>query len=356
MAKSGGKDLLMEKGEKIGLGIATVLGVLFLGFGVMAMFNRPQNPDDFSKAVDGKAASLTTAMNGQATQIDPVPAPLARPIVLNQVVVEPGKNELFDPTQPPDSRRISPTVLPVVEAQADIAVLKVLANDFVLERNEQGEVTKVRVGVVTARTDDKVEGGGQFLKDVKGRFKGKIPRKQQPPGFGGGGMPGPGLDPSGGGNRGGSGGPGPGFPGPGGVPGFPGGGGGAMGYGGSSSPAGGFGGGMPGPGGFTGGMPGPGSGFGSGAGFPGAGGMRGGSGAMPGFPGGDMFGGSQSAGQRFAVEYIEGENDEEIERKLNGRRLAITIKPQRMTVIQASIQFRGQMTKFRIALNNIELG
>jgi hypothetical protein len=352
MAKSGGKDLLMEKGEKIGLGIATVLGVLFLAFGVMAMFDRPQNPDDFSKGVEGKAAELTRQMASPEAKIDPVKPELEKPVSTEIVQLVAGKNPLYDPTPVPDSRRIAPTVLPVVEAQADIAVIKVLANDFVLERNEQGEVTKVRVGVVTARTDEKVEGGGKFLKDVRGRFKGKIPPKQQPPGFGGG-MPGPGLDGAGG-ARGGSGGPGSGggFPGPGGVPGFPGGGGGAMGYGGSSSSPSGFGGGMPGSG-FGGGPP----GFGSGAGMPGSGGMRGGSGGLPGagFPGGDMFGGSQSAGQRFAVEYIEGENDEEIERKLNGRRLAITIKPQRMTVIQASFPYRAQLEKFRIALRHQKL-
>ena len=39
-------------------------------------------------------------------------------------------------------------------------------------------------------------------------------------------------------------------------------------------------------------------------------------GGMPGFPGSPdgMFGGSQSAGERFSVAYIEGENDEEIEK------------------------------------------
>ncbi|MBO0700363.1 MAG: hypothetical protein J2P46_18340, partial [Zavarzinella sp.] len=128
-------------------------------------------------------------------------------------------------------------------------------------------------------------------------------------------------------------------------------------------PGGGMAGGSPGGGGYSGGM--AGGGFRGGSGFPGAPGM-----GFPGAPGmgfgggygggygggmGDMYGGSQSAGQRFAVEYIEGANDEEIEAKLKGRRLAITIKPQRMAVIQAAFPYRAQLEKFRVALRYKDL-
>jgi len=75
-----------------------------------------------------------------------------------------------------------------------------------------------------------------------------------------------------------------------------------------------------------------------------------------GFPGGgDIYGGSQAAGQRFEVSYIEGANDEEIERQMNGRRLAITIKPQRMAVIQAAFPYRAELEKYRIALRHQDL-
>jgi hypothetical protein len=155
------------------------------------------------------------------------------------------------------------------------------------------------------------------------------------------------------GMRGGGSGPGgPGFPGGGGSgspggggPGFPGGA--PGGFGGAGFPGGGQGY----QGGMRGGMPGGGMG-----GFPGAGPGQGGFGGGSKFGGGaDIYGGSESAGQRFAVEYIEGANDEEIEGKLKGRRLAITIKPQRMAIIQASFPYRAQLEKFRIALRYQEL-
>jgi hypothetical protein len=109
-------------------------------------------------------------------------------------------------------------------------------------------------------------------------------------------------------------------------------------------------------------MPGP--GMPGGGGFPGGGGRFGGSGFGGGFPGpggfpgmggGNIYGGAQSAGNRFEVTYIEGANDEEIERQMNGRRLAITIKPQRMAVIQASFPYREELEKFRIALRYQDL-
>src|SRR4051794_40971522 len=156
MAKgTGGKDLLLEKGEKIGLGIAVVLGVLFLAFGIMTMFNRPQDPEEFSKKLDTKAGELSRQMNGQSPPIEDIKEILKNPVPTEVVRLEPGRNDFFDPTSPPDSRRIAPTILPVAEAEAGIAVVKILANDFILERNESGEVTKVKVGVITAKTDDK---------------------------------------------------------------------------------------------------------------------------------------------------------------------------------------------------------
>ena len=79
-----------------------------------------------------------------------------------------GCTGAFDPTTPPDGRRIAPVILPVVEGQLDIAVIKVLANDIVLYRDEASqEVTKIRVGVISAKDDSKIEGAGKFLKDIK---------------------------------------------------------------------------------------------------------------------------------------------------------------------------------------------
>src|SRR5687767_6294525 len=137
MAKGTGgmKDLFLEKGEKIGLGVAAVLGVLFLAFGAMAMFSRPQDPDAFSKALDSKAQALQSKMGSPTAEIPPVPDEIKKAPHTGPLALQIANKPYYDPTPIPDSRRIAPNVLTVVEATADVAVVKVLANDFVLERD-----------------------------------------------------------------------------------------------------------------------------------------------------------------------------------------------------------------------------
>ena len=72
MAKTGSQGLFVEKGEKIGLGIAVGIGVLFLALGVMALVGRSQDPEAFAKNVDGKAADLNSKMNSPTAMIDPI--------------------------------------------------------------------------------------------------------------------------------------------------------------------------------------------------------------------------------------------------------------------------------------------
>ncbi|HKB03325.1 MAG TPA: hypothetical protein VKD90_13965, partial [Gemmataceae bacterium] len=365
MAKSGGgvNQLLLEKGEKIGLGIATGVGALFLILGIISATNRPQDPVAFSKSIDTKAAELNRVMAGKEATIDPVPDRIKEKVTDSPVQAIAARHGIFDPTAPPDWRRTAPFVMSLTEGQADYIGIKLLANDIVLERNnETQEITKMKVGVVSAKDPkaDKPEGAGKFIQDVQKRLKGRIPpkRKNNPGGFGGfpgggGGFgeggPGEGGPGFGGGGPG-FGGGGPGFGG--GGPGLPGGAGGMRGF-----PGGGMGG-FPGGGmgGFPGGPGGPG-GFGRGGGGPGLGG--------PGFPGeggagkqggGGMYGGEMGGfgmnqgGMRYEIQYIEGENDEEIEKQLNGRRLAITIKPQKMAVLQAAFPYKAQLERYVIAL------
>jgi hypothetical protein len=327
MAISTGKgNILVDKGEKIGLGVGAVLGVGLLALGLMAAVDRKQDPAAFQTALKSKADQLTTQMNAQnGVSIDDVSQTLKEKASSELVAVIPDKHPYYDPTSPPDNRRITPTVLPVVEGDAQMAVVKILANDFVLERDGDGNVTKVRVGVVGAKDPDKKidEGAGDFLKQAARKLKGRMPGKPRNPGTGGppgypGGPAGPGGPP---------GPPGGGFAGgPSGPPGRPGGGF----AGGPSGPSG-----PPGP---------PGGGFRGGAGFAGGPGM-------PGGPGGfSPYGGAGQAGERLEVQYIEGETDDDIEKQLNGRRLAITIRPQKMVVLQASYPYRAELEKFRVAL------
>lgn len=335
MAKSGGggaQKLLLEKGEKIGLGIAVTLGGLLLIVGVMEIFNR-EDPETFAKAVETKEASLRSAMAGPAQPIDPLTGPIVSAVSNQPLAVATTNKPLFDPYAPPDGRRIAPIVERLVEGQVDIAVVKIPGYDIVVDRDNDGNVTNMKIGVVTAKmTKDKPQGVSDFIKDVSKITR--VPRRPRAGGnmggmFGGmGGM----FGGDGGGMGSGS------SPGPGGMLGF----GSPPGMGSGSSPAG-MGGFPPGMG--MGGFP-PGMGFG-GVGM--GGGMRGGGSGlgMGGFSGGDS---TQQAQTRFEVDYVNGLTDEEIEAKMNGRRMAVTIHPVRMAVIQAAFPYRLQIERFKTAL------
>src|SRR5262249_57117002 len=88
---------------------------------------------------------------------------------------------LVDPAPQPDWRGTGPIVAGPTEGQADVVAMKILANDIVLERNnETGEVTRVRVGVVTAKDPTaKSEGAEKFVNDLARKFKGKMPGKKR---------------------------------------------------------------------------------------------------------------------------------------------------------------------------------
>ncbi|HEX3152125.1 MAG TPA: hypothetical protein VHR66_28895 [Gemmataceae bacterium] len=297
MAKTaGGTNIFVEKGEKIGLGVAAVVGVALLALGLMAAMDRPQDPVAFSKAVDDKGKSLTNQMNANDAKPIP-PGEIDKVPETGRIATRPVDRNFFDPTSPPDSRRITPVVLAPNEGQADMTVLKILANDFQMEKDADGKVIKVRVGVVTAKNpDEKIDptATNRFLEDMRKRYGTHVPKTRRP----GAGMAG------------------------------------AAGQGG-----------MPGPGANQGGMPGPG-GFTGGAG----GGLSIRGGPMAGNAGNYAQGEPMTAGNRQEVQYIEGADDEEIEKQLAGRRLAITIHPQKMVVLQAAFPYRAQLEKFKTAL------
>lgn len=310
MAKTSAKSMLVDNGEKIGLGVAAAVGVLLVAFGLMSIVGGDTNPTEFATSVKGKADQLNSTMAGPG-KIDPMKGDLKEKADATQVALVPSRTELFDPTQPPDSRRITPVVLSVVEGQVDMAIMKILSNDIKIATDEQGNVTRITVGVITAKDPMQKTEGNAFTDDLFKRLGRKQGKGQQGnPMYPGG--------PSGPGGPGGPGGPTP-------PPGGPGG-----------------------PSGPSGPMPPGGRG---GLGGPSAPGMPSPPGGAPGFGGpGGIYSGDQSAGSRSEVQYIEGANDEEIEKQLNGRRLAISIKPQRMNVLQASFPYAAQIVKYQQAL------
>lgn len=336
MAKSKGKDFLLEKGEKVGLGVAAGFGVLFIALGVMGMADRPQDPVEFSKTLENQAKNLDSKLNSPTAEVEELKGAIKETVSTKPVALVPSQSPFFDANSPPDGRRATPTVLGPVEGQADIATLKIPASDITLDSSG-----KITVGVLTVREKEKAEGVGKFAEEMRKRFGGKIPRWMQRPNAGQGGMAGGG--PGFGGGEGG------GFPGGGRPPG-------------GGPPPGGVGGPPPGGGaGFMGGGPPGGAGFMGGGGPPTPGGNRGGpppGGAgfgPPGFGGEGPGGSTAQSGDRLAVEKIEGSTDEEIEKKANGRRIAVTIQPQKMAVLQASFPYRAQLEAYRKALRYKEM-
>src|SRR5262249_9877426 len=119
MAKTASQGFFVEKGEKLGLGVAAGIGVLFLAFWIMAIAGRSQDPEAFAKSMDNKAVELNNKMASKEATIDQIKDELKKPQSNTPVKPQPGQVAYFDPTSPPDGRRIAPVILPVVEGQLD---------------------------------------------------------------------------------------------------------------------------------------------------------------------------------------------------------------------------------------------
>src|SRR5207248_8403385 len=124
-------------------------------------------------------AQLKSTMDSKNITIPPASSDLDKSVDVKPLSVPPTQYTYFDPTAPPDGRRITPIVLRMAEGQVDMAVLKILANDFVLERDSDGNVVRVRVGVVSAKDDMKNTEAGKFIKDVKDKLKNKMPGRSR---------------------------------------------------------------------------------------------------------------------------------------------------------------------------------
>lgn len=342
MAAAGGfKGFLLEKGEKVALITGGVLGLLLVGWGILNLFSIEE-----SKTSEALAKSMNQSIEqikGKLNQkVDPLPEPtgtISQPLTVATVARGEPLPVLFDPHKMPDNRRFNPEVAKVVEGQIDVVYLKIRANDIVLEFDkDRTTVKKVRLGVLTTRKEELKSDLGKYASDLVGKVKNPTPPSVLGnAGFGylgGMGMGGGPLMPPNFGNKGGF---------PMGLMGGP-----------MLPPTGNIG---P-PMGLMGGPmlpPGP---------IPG--GNRGALGVPPGPGIGDsgMAGGPSmydngstaftlGAGlERRDVQYVEASADDEatLEKEINGRPLADTIRPERMAIIQASFPYKEQLEKIRIAL------
>src|SRR5436305_998344 len=121
MAKGAGGSFFLEKGEKLGLGIGAGVGVLLVVLGVVALTSGGQDPADFAKAVEGKASQIKQKIDSKDALIPDLDSRVSQKVHTSPVALASTRENYFDPTQPPDGRRITPIVLTMVEGQADYA-------------------------------------------------------------------------------------------------------------------------------------------------------------------------------------------------------------------------------------------
>ncbi len=205
MAKFNFQKFLLEKGEKVALGLAAGgLGLLGV-WGVMNLVSA-QSPDDIAKKFSSAKQSLETKMRNDSSTAPDLPAIFADPKALDVKPIGFDKFQvqhyLFEPVDRPSRARDNPKVLGIVEAQLDLVRLNMKAYDI------KGEPGNFRIGVLrgvnVTTSAASAKSLSEILKksDIKGRIKRKAPQSTQrapggqaggPAGLGGiGGFGGPG--------------------------------------------------------------------------------------------------------------------------------------------------------------------
>jgi hypothetical protein len=298
------QELLLAKGEKIALvgGIVGGLGLLALTF---MEFGTTIKPPEKTKAFAAKAVQIQNTIN---TEVDPKTSDevvkvdtryqeLKKELNFDEIDTQPFLVSVpyFDPIAQPTNLRINPIVRGPAEFQADVFNAKIYAYDI------QDRGGKLLVGTLDFRKT-----GNQTAPNLKNFFNALRKGRKPPPGGWQNNQGRPTSPPvAGGGFGGGS---------PGGPPG------------------------RGGPGGGLGGGPGGGGGLGGGeeAGF-GTGG-----GAAPG-AGRTSF---EANGARMEVKYVDMDSDQD----LQGKQLALSLYPQRMVILQASLPYKQELEDIRRAL------
>lgn len=312
MAKVNIKQALVEKGERYAFFAAAGVMVLLMLIGFMELSDSPDT-EKFVQEVNQNTQGIKGKIGSQDARAEDLPDHARKVVSFPSVRMAELKALNFDPINPPDTRRTNPSVKPVLDIQADFVWAKIPALD--IKDTEDG---KRLIGVVVAKaakTDviDK-EKQSKFFLDLQSR-------QRIPPG-----RKNPNPNPSGMGIMGGPvgmvGGPVGMVGGPVGMAGVMGGGPGPVG-----PPTGNLG--------MGGGRFGRGPDSGMGPDGPPVGFM----GGMP------AFGGQIEVGERLGIEYVPLESE-----KMEGKRLAITIYPQRMVIIHAAFPYREQVQEFARAL------
>jgi hypothetical protein len=316
------KQLLLNKGEYIVLGIAGFFLVLLLISGVSKWMSA-QDPTKIATNLKSSAQGVYTKIQG--TQINPedekgtlIPEWLKNPNAFPPVPVREFAitGPQFDPIAKPDTKKENPIVFPLGEYQANLVRLPMKAFDIIND-NEGNSF----IGVIVDKTIEKMDeqARNNLAKNMK-KAAAKGAEAQNRLNSGPSRGPGPGGF-----------GPGPGGPGgPGGGPGGPGG----------------FGPGPGGPGGFG---PGPGGQGGFGPGMGGSGGRMGGPGGLMGGAGGRM--GFDANGKRPPEKTLEYIPIEDLDKAMaSGKSPALTVLPLRGVIIHMEVPYKLQIEEIKRAL------
>jgi hypothetical protein len=220
MAKPNFKDILLAKGEKIGLIAGGAIAALFAVLGVMSIASA-ESPTSKVKEFESQASRIDNGVRAAGEPAPPLPEWVTK--TNNPKPIPPEKFALagppFEPLYTPDPRRQNPKVLPVIAYQIDLLRAPMRAIDLI--EREDGVLLGAKVDKpVPTKDKDAIQ---QMTKGVVGsllnpKAKPKTPPRQQtppqgqppmgvPPGAAppGAGPPGPGQPPGPGGGGGGRG-------------------------------------------------------------------------------------------------------------------------------------------------------
>ena len=163
------KQLMLQKGEKIGIGVALTLMLVLVGFGAVSGFTS-DNPAQIADDIRTKATKIeNTLASGPAVSPRAINEQLLTPLQKEGVVLAPFRSGVdnFIETALDDSKHKNPELVVPVEAQVEV----VHAPVKVLIVSPQGE--RLRIGVLKPKAKPKEDGKGPNAQSyVQGRFGG----------------------------------------------------------------------------------------------------------------------------------------------------------------------------------------
>lgn len=187
MAKSK-SNFLLEKGEKLILGVGVAGFLLFAAWGVMSL-TAAEDPGSTISKFKSNAQRVQTAVGSETGSADPLPEWVVRQadfptVPVNQFAL---LGPPFEPIHQPDMLRENPQVLGIYDAQIDVIRAPMRSLDLEYSTKANGDVD-VLIGVlVESQTSEKdkatIKRGVQStVRDLRNNILGrKAPPKKAPP-------------------------------------------------------------------------------------------------------------------------------------------------------------------------------